>query len=244
MADFSYRGFCDILSEIKSHGYRFHPLHASVPDDPSVKRFYLRHDIDISPRCGLRLGRIAADAGVCSSFLFQVNAETYNVFAPANLEIISELRGLGHCIGLHVDENLIGVDPEKILLTLRWFNECCAPIDKVVSFHRPTSTSLGRDFDGFTSGYGSLVFGDDRYLSDSRRSWDFRERLTQWLSEGRTPIQLLLHPEWWHPHETTEAMWGDLQNRRNDELARYMVANFGKVFAPVIVIDENQSFGL
>jgi hypothetical protein len=103
-----------------------------------------------------------------------------------------------------------------------------------VSFHRPSPAVLGKDFAGFASGYGSLVWGPDKYLSDSRRSEEFHPRLIEWLAEGRTPIQLLLHPEWWHPHGSVEAIWADLQGRRAQELADYMLANFRKVFSPVI----------
>lgn len=243
--DFSYAGFRDILMEIKSYGYTFCRFDEVLDDGRrDLKRFYLRHDVDMSPRCASRLGRIAAECGLRSNVLFQLDAETYNVFAQGNLEIIRELRALGHCVGLQIDENLIGVDGGKILLTLNWFNECCASIDRVISFHRPTAACLGRDFEGFASGYGSRVFGKDRYLSDSRRSWEFRERLTQWLIQGRTPIQLLLHPGWWHPHNDVNEIWDDLRNRRNDDLARYMVANFRKVFASVIALDEQPDFGL
>lgn len=241
--DFSYAGFRDILVEVKSYGYSFCRFDEFFDggDFNDTKRFYLRHDVDISPRCALRLGQIAVECGVRSNVLFQLNADTYNVFAPSNLEIIRELRALGHCVGLHIDEHLVSVDADKILRTLDWFSECCANIDRVVSFHRPSPACLGRDFQGFASGYGARVFGEDRYLSDSRRSWDFRERLTEWLIEGRVPIQLLLHPEWWHPHKDAAEIWNDLKRRRNDDLARYMVANFRKVFGSVVVLEESDS---
>lgn len=246
MADFSYTGFREILTEVKSHGYRFCRFDEVLDNAGSagLKPFYLRHDVDISPRCAWRLGQIAAECGLRSNFLFQLNAETYNLFDDGNLSIVRQLRALGHCVGLHIDENLIGVNAEKILLTLNWFDECCTNIDRVVSFHRPSRACLGRDFEGFANGYGTRVFGEDRYLSDSRRSWDFRERLGQWLLEGRAPIQLLLHPEWWHPHPDAKEIWDDLRSRRSDELARYMVTNFKKVFGPVVVLEEHSESAL
>jgi hypothetical protein len=198
------------------------------------KEFYLRHDVDISPACALRLGEIAAEEGVTSSFFFQLNAETYGLFCQRSLMIVRRLRSMGHCVGLHMDENLIGADSEKVLNTLQWFNACCEPVDMAVSFHRPSPAVLGKDFAGFASGYSSLVWGPDKYLSDSRRSAEFHPRLIEWLAEGRTPIQLLLHPEWWHPHTSVEAIWADLQGRRLQELGDYMLANFPKVFSPVI----------
>jgi len=238
---FSYENFRQILADVNSRGYQFCRFDCRPRDDQ--RQFYLRHDVDISPSCALRLGRIAAEMGIRSNFFFQLNADTYNAFSESCLEIITELRSVGHCVGLHLDEHFIGSDEEKVRHTLRWFSECCVPVDGAVSFHRPSEAVLGRDFDAFASGYGSRVWGEDRYLSDSRRSWEFRGRLDEWLAVGRSPIQLLLHPEWWHPHQTAVAVWEDLRARRENELAKYMVSNFEKVFAAVITLEE-RVFGL
>ena len=180
---FCYENFRLILSEAKQHGYTFCRFDEPVIDSLS-KRCYLRHDVDISPACALRLGQIAAEMNVRSNIFFQLNAETYNIFSPATLSIITQLREAGHCVGLHVDENIVGSDEEKIRSTIQWFSECCVSVDNAVSFHRPSKAILGKDFDGFASGYGSQVWGEDRYLSDSRRSWDFRSRFSEWLKRG------------------------------------------------------------
>jgi len=229
---FSYDCFRTILQAVKRSGYSFVRVDRGAAS--GGKEFYLRHDVDISPACALRLGEIAAEEGVSSNFFFQLNAETYGPFSQRSLMIIRRLRSMGHCVGLHVDENMVGADGEKALNTLQWFNACCESVDMAVSFHRPSLAVLGKDFAGFASGYGSLVWRPDKYLSDSRRSEEFHPRLIEWLAEGRTPIQLLLHPEWWHPHGSVEAIWADLQGRRMQELADYMLANFREVFSPVI----------
>jgi hypothetical protein len=228
---FSYDSFRSMIQGVKEHRYSFARFDHKATGE---KTFYLRHDVDISPACALRLGEIAAQEGVTSNIFFQLNAETYSAFTQHLLTIIRGLRSMGHCVGLHVDENLIGPDGEKVLNTLQWFNACCEPIDMAVSFHRPSPAVLGTDFKGFASGYGSMVWGQDKYLSDSRRSDEFWPRLAEWLGEGRTPIQLLLHPEWWHPHGSAEAIWADLSGRRMQELSEYMLANFRKVFSTVI----------
>jgi hypothetical protein len=229
---FSYDSFRAIISAVREHGYSF--LRFDREATAGVKRFYLRHDVDISPACALRLGDIAAEEGVTSNVFFQLNTETYSAFSQHSLMIIRRLRSMGHCVGLHVDENLIHADGAKIRQTLQWFNASCEPIDMAVTFHRPSPAVLGTDFEGFASGYGSLVWGQDKYLSDSRRSDEFYPRLIQWLGDGQTPIQLLLHPEWWHPHASVEAIWADLSERRMHELADYMLTHFSKVFSPVI----------
>jgi len=229
---FSYESFRSIIQAVKQSGYSFMRFDRQATG--GGKHFYLRHDVDISPACALRLGDIAAQEGVSSNIFFQLNAETYGAFNQHSLTTIRKLREMGHCVGLHVDENLIGADGAKVLKTLQWFTVCCETIDMAVSFHRPSPAVLGVDFKGFASGYGSQVWGQDRYLSDSRRSKEFYPRLMEWLDEGRAPIQLLLHPEWWHPHASVEAIWADLRSRRMQELEDYMLANFRKVFSTAI----------
>lgn len=234
---FSYESFRQILKTIQANGYSFFRFDQQATE--GSRAIYLRHDVDISPRCAFKLGEIAANVGVVSNLFFQLNADTYNVFDPHVLATIRDLRGMGHCVGLHVDENLVGADPNRVLHTLQWFRDCCEPIDMAVSFHRPTHSVLGVDFDGFVSGYGSKIWGADRYLSDSRRSSDFHPKLLEWLTEGRTPIQLLLHPEWWHPHESVAAIWEDILGRRVQEISEYMLQNFPKVFSGVIeLVDQ------
>lgn len=234
---FSYTSFRDIIRRAKERGYSF--LRLDCPASVA-QPFYLRHDVDISPACALRLGEIAAGEGAASNIFFQLNAETYNPFSARSREIIRKLREMGHCVGLHVDENLIGADGAKVLRSLQWFHDCCEPIDMAVSFHRPSPAVLGKDFAGFANGYGTNVWGEDRYLSDSRRSDAFHARLFSWLDERRAPIQLLLHPEWWSPHESAAAIWSNLKERRLQELAGYMLANFSKVFAGVIEPAESE----
>ncbi len=232
-ATFSFEFFAALIASVRDAGYTFRRI--DEPPAPAGQRtFYLRHDVDISPICAEKLGEVAAGAGARSSFFFQLNAETYGIFSQENRRIMTRLRSLGHCVGLHIDEALIGEAEAPIIQTLDWFNQCCWPVDRAVSFHRPSKNVLGRRYDGFVNSYAPGLWGEDRYLSDSRRQIAFWDRLQEWLREGRTPIQLLLHPVWWHPHPDIECLWKDLRARRVLELERYVLANFSKVFASVI----------
>jgi len=182
----------------------------------------------------LELGRIAADLGVSSNFFFQLNSEAYSFFVPDTLDIISALREMKHCVGLHIDERLIGTEESKITATLDWVNNCVTPIDRVVSFHRPSPAVLGKQYGGFVNAYDPGFFDADHYLSDSRRSIAFHPVLMSWLAEGRKNIQLLLHPEWWREVDSVEEFWTLLADRRHGQLRRYMIANFAKVFSSVL----------
>ncbi|WGF87858.1 hypothetical protein [Marinivivus vitaminiproducens] len=240
--DFSHDGFRRLLTLIREHGYEVRRLDDRFrPEDR--RTVFLRFDVDISPRNALALGRIAAEIGCCASFFFQLNAETYNGFAPSTLEVIRELRDRGHCVGLHVDQRLTGDEEAEITQTLKWFQRCVAPIDPVVSFHRPGPSVLGRRYRAFHNAYAAETFEADRYLSDSRRSLAFQATLLAWLEEGRSPIQLLLHPEWWQHAPSVEAIWNEILARRERELELYLAENFAKVFGH-LVAHEDRDFRL
>ncbi len=235
--DFGFAGYGALLARVSAAGYEFRRLDAR-DSSGSRRTFFMRHDVDISPRAALRLGQIANTHGAAASFFFQLNAETYNVFARETLDIIGRLRSLGHCVGLHIDEHLIGDTEQRIAQTLEWFDACCCAIDRVVSFHRPSAHVLSRSYQSFVNAYQDDCWGPERYLSDSRRRLDFVPTLDSWLSGGRTPIQLLLHPEWWYPEPDIAKFWADLRRRRAQELETYMLLNFRRVFETVIAPTE------
>jgi hypothetical protein len=229
MPTFSYEGFAGILHRILARGYTFRTIDEEPPG-PGERTLYLRHDVDLSARAAARLGEIEAGRGVRATFFFLLGADTYNLLSPANLAIMRRLRSAGHRVGLHIDERLVRDEEEPVRRTLEWFDACVEPIDRVVSFHRPTPAVLGRAYRSFASAYRPAIFSPERYLSDSRRSAAFEEPLRAWLDQGRSPIQLLLHPGWWHPVADAEECRQALLRRRMAEVRRYLSDNFGKVF--------------
>src|ERR1700741_2146743 len=95
----------DILAKARAAGYAFARFDRA---SPGGKVFYLRHDVDISPRNVLLMGRLAQEQGVASNIFFQLNAETYNIFSDGVIDIMRALRAAGHCVGLHVTEVRLG----------------------------------------------------------------------------------------------------------------------------------------
>jgi hypothetical protein len=227
--------FRGILAQALGRGYGFarfdEPVGAAAPDRPV---FYLRHDVDISTPMALRLGEIEHEHGVRGNFFFQLNAETYSFFVPETLDIVRRLRGMGHCVGLHIDELLIGADERAIEQTFDWVIGRIAVVDRAVSFHRPSPDVLGRRYAAFMNAYDDRVFDAESYLSDSRRSLGFHDTLTGWLEQRRPRVQLLLHPEWWGEVDSLGQFWQHLSDRRTDQLRRYMIKNFPKVFAGLL----------
>jgi hypothetical protein len=228
----------DILVKAKSAGYAFARFDRPSQGD---RIFYLRHDVDISPRNVLSMGRLAQEHGVQSNVFFQLNAETYSIFSDEVIDIMRTLRAAGHCVGLHVDEVRFGADEEMVRRTIDWFSSCVLPVDDVVSFHRPSGAVLGRHYASFVNAYDPRFFSVDSYLSDSRRSLAFLPTLADWLSAERPRIQLLLHPEWWTGINDDLGIWTELRARRQYELAHYLTNNCRKVFGHVVAA-ENRNF--
>jgi hypothetical protein len=223
--------FSDIVRAAKDAGYEFARFDRAAREG---KRFFLRHDVDISPRAARLLGHLAQDQGAAANFFFQLNAETYNIFSDEVLEIMRDLRARGHCVGLHIDQARFGDDEAAIRRTVDWFSSCVIEIDDVVSFHRPAAGVLARRYDAFINAYDPRFFSSESYLSDSRRSLAFLPTLADWLKAGKPSIQLLLHPEWWSGLDDEGAVWTELKARRQQELAHYVAANFAKVFHNVV----------
>jgi hypothetical protein len=227
--------FSEILAKARAAGHAF----ARFDREPSSGNvIFLRHDVDISPRNALVMGRLAEEQGVVSNLFFQLNAETYNIFSDEVLEIMSALRAAGHCVGLHIDEERFGADESVIRRTIDWFSSCVLPIDDVVSFHRPSGAVLGKPYVSFINAYDARFFHPDWYLSDSRRSLAFLPKLAEWLSAGRPCIQLLLHPEWWTGINDDLAIWTELRTRRQYELEQYLTTNCRKVFGHVVATES------
>lgn len=229
--------FCDatyrtLLYEIGDHGYTF-----SRFDRPGGHRsFYLRHDVDISPIRAERLARIEHEQGVIANFFFQVGADTYNLMDRNVISIMERVRGMGHLVGLHIDNRLLQSE-EAIADTIRWFGHI-VPIAPVVSFHRPDDNVLGRTFETFINTYAPDFFSLDRFASDSRCNPAFLDRLRIFLADGVSPIQLVLHPVWWgEVHDLEE----QIISRRASEVRCYLSNNFRKVFGDY---HEDRPFGV
>jgi len=242
LPEFSVDGYGRLLDEMLTCEYKALPL-TEWEQSKQGKVMFLRHDVDISTKMALRLGQCEAERGMRGSYFFQLNTDTYHLLTGPNLEIVLALKELGHCVGLHIDQALTGDDEGMIDQTICWFSETVMPIDRVMSFHRPTPEVVGKHYDRFLNAYDPLVFSVDTYLSDSRRSLDFWSQLMEWLAEGRTPLQLLTHPGWWGGHADASAVWHDVAARRRQELADYLLANFRKVFAGVAP-NEDRDFGV
>lgn len=234
--EFSPEGYGRVIAAAKRAGYAF----ARLDEGPAADglTLFLRHDVDMSPRMAVVLGAIEAAAGARASYFFQLDADTYNGLAASTREAIRALRAQGHCVGLHIDQTTHGADEGDIAATLDWFARCVTPIDRAVSFHRPSTEVLGRRFGSFVSGYQPGLFDPSGYASDSRRDPAFWPKVEGWFAERRTPVQLLTHPEWWCGAADADGVWAELEARRASEVANYMARNFPSLFGRLRRDDE------
>ena len=84
-----------------------------VVDQKLDKFCVLRHDIEFSVDRALQLAYIESSLGVESTFTVQLRNNTYNALSEKNIEAVSQIRDLGHHIGLH--QNPPPMDDELLI---------------------------------------------------------------------------------------------------------------------------------
>ena len=179
-----------------------------VMADPSLpnRRFcILRHDIDVSPPRALAMARVEAELGIRSTYTVLMTGRFYNVFETETREILQEIAGLGHHLGLHFDAAWAGVRTEADLdAGLAWQVETLSralggPSIDMFSFHDPDEMALGfkaPQYCGLWNSYASVLQDNVSYHSDSNGHWRFRT-WTETLDEQHERLHVLTHPEWW-----------------------------------------------
>ena len=236
---FTYESYNKLLRDIKDR-YQYSFLRFDQELKENQERIvFLRHDVDISPYSAIHLGKIEQSLGIKTNYFFQIGAETYNIFNTTIINIMKELFSLDHCVGLHIDELIFGDIEEKILSTLKWFKDCITDIDFVVSFHRPKNT-INKKFNSFINAYQNDFFLSDLFISDSRKNDQFYPKLISLLKEGKSPIQLLLHPAWWYPEGDIVQFKDLIIKRRISELENYLKQNFQNIKR--YIKDEDRTF--
>lgn len=96
---FSYTEYRNIITMVSQH--------LPIKDfkdvlEYNLNRFcVLRHDIEFSVDRALLLARIESDLGVTSTYTVQLRNNTYNALSQKNIEVVQEIKKLGHQIGLH-----------------------------------------------------------------------------------------------------------------------------------------------
>lgn len=151
------------------------------------KAIILRHDVDVSPWCALEMAKIENGLGIKATYFFLLDSMFYNLRWQGYADVVSQIRGLGHEIGLHV-EYFSGID---IIDNIENFRLAVGIVPSIFSLHNPTKDVLNTFANMETLHFminASYPFPDWHYISDSNNE-DIRIR-----SENR--IHLNLHPCW------------------------------------------------
>jgi len=159
--DFSYTHYIETLNEIKKN-QNFTNFKSSSSND-----IILRHDVDSSLELALKIAKIENDLSISSTFFILFHSELYNPFSPSSSKIISQLRSLGHEIGLHYNGSIISQikkDPSDVIK------------NEIKAFEEHFGTSI------------SVVSAHDPSIS---------KKLQIDLPEGNNSMQVLTHPIWW-----------------------------------------------
>ena len=201
-SQFSYENYRKILLKYKERFCDF----SDVSDKNSF--VLLRHDVEFSTQRALQIAQIEYSECVKSSFLFQVRSNAYNVLSIFNRDIIEQISGLGHKVGLHFyvshikknDWNKLELELEKQKEILEFALD--SKIDRF-SFHRPPEWVLKRRDDlicDMINMYGESFFEFSpkpksiKYIADSKHQFKYGDPQ---VNTKFTKIQLLLHPDEW-----------------------------------------------
>ncbi len=204
----TYDTYRSILSDVLATG--------KLCDYPEARTrasfIILRHDIEFSIERALIMARLEHEMGVSSTYFVQIRSNAYNAYSLKNVEMLRQMHGLGHHIGLHYHIGTTmdpGVVAEEIRQQCRTLETMLGlPVDRY-SMHRPQKETryYATELPGLINAYGPDYFTyaedlDDgpvlrvKYISDAKHRWNYG------TPDGATlrnapKIQLLVHPDFW-----------------------------------------------
>ena len=200
--------------------------------DRSGRFVIWRHDVDMSMHAAVALARIEAAMGVQATYFLLPGCEYYNLFEPAIVACMHEIRELGHHFGLHFqctpDMSATPAAFEAALTAQRQLLEtyCERPIN-VFSYHNPSASALAHDaftHAGMVNTYARYFRENVTYCSDSNGIWRHRS-LADTLAANPERLQVLTHPEWWQTQALSprERAFRCIDGRARAGLANYNV---------------------
>ena len=229
---FTRAGYAEMLSIGLNSGYRF--LGFSDPGRLTEQPVcLLRHDVDADPAAALELARIEAELGIASTYFFMLRSPLYNLLGRANTDLVREILGLGHHLGLHLDVCFLPGDKRSIeewaALEIRLLGDLFDARVSAVSYHQPSQSTrpVPDRLDGVVLANGSADLPGFFYLSDSNKAHRTARAPEIFAGVLEPRFHFLVHPIWWatdDPDASTEQIWSDaiVRNfeRSQDQLLR------------------------
>jgi hypothetical protein len=196
------------LVRIAKQNYLFVTFTDQHPEEKSI---LWRHDIDFSPHRGRRMAQIEAEQGVRATYFVLLHSELYNALEREVVQIVREIAGLGHAIGLHFDAQFYdrpcdrAEELEPLLQMERGLLERTVGVPiEAFSWHNPfrgdwIESATGDSLAGMVNAYSRTIRDRFSYISDSHGVWRFRRLHDVLDAAADQHLHVLTHPEWWMP---------------------------------------------
>lgn len=195
---FTKKHYVELLTRMKASGYQFIFFNEYGRKHTNEFISILRHDIDLSVEFAYHLAEIEHKHHIKSTYFFMISSPFYNLCEPRLIQIVTEMKQMGHQIGLHYhhssgDETEVETHIAKeanILSTI-----INTPI-KVFSIHRPSQSLLLKEMNTpLINAYSTKFLKQFKYLSDSNHHWKEGCLSEHVLRHKR--LYVLIHPVWW-----------------------------------------------
>ena len=234
---FSYSEFKNIINLVK--------VYLPIVDFSDVINYnpkifcVVRHDIEFSIDRALKMARIETEElGITSTYTVQLRNNTYNALSQKNIEIVQEIKNLGHSIGLHQnppkmsDEKLVEYIQKDIETLEHYYG---FEVDRY-AFHRCGSNpgilekyvEVPNKINCYAKEFFHYFKGSPPeklrvyYVGDSNHKWKYGYPL-EFDFNKVNKIQLLTHPYSWTEHGYgNSSNFVSLIKERNDELVNSM----------------------
>ena len=203
VADFTTTHYRQLL-ELGLKNYSFVD-YKSINSHEGEKVILWRHDCDFSLNRSLRLAKMEHELGIQATYFLNPHSEFYNVFERSQSDLVKEIIGLGHHIGLHFDAAYYRLNSEQALHALvaeevKWLQQTFGVDVPVFSFHNPDEFLLScreATYGDCMNTYSNYFRENVGYCSDSNGYWRHR-RLHDVLEKAEEQkLQILTHPGWW-----------------------------------------------
>jgi hypothetical protein len=207
MNTFSYAEYAAIIDNLqKKHSI----MDYSQIKDDTDNFVVIRHDVEFSVERALKMAVFEGYLGIRTSYLFQIRNNAYNLFSRENIEMVREIKNMGHYVGLHVHFGML----EDLNELADYILKEKEAIEKALgfsidrfSYHRPPKEilQLNLNIDGLINTYSERYFEfktqefDNvrvKYIADSMHQWKYGYP-DETLADQYSKIQMLVHPDEW-----------------------------------------------
>ncbi len=201
--DFTIENYERIINIAVENGFQF-ILHKDDFNEDR-KDVIWRHDVEFSPDVALKMAKIEHNAGVNTTYFFQLHCDYYNILSTYNTNILHEIKNMGHHIGLHFDVHYYSIkavtDLDKFISLDRNYFEKVFNIElNTFSFHNTNEFILSCEnykYGGLINVYSDFFKKNYQYCADSTGIWRY-DILDKVLSDDNVKhLQVLIHDAMW-----------------------------------------------